>query len=97
VLPLPQGDACPRDVCAVGAVGRSDRLARVIYGGPGANRGPLASQVVAIDGKAVRPRFDRAIDRGPFHIVRAWATAAPFVLRAVAVAEQSQAITAIHS
>jgi len=38
---------------------------------------PLASPLVAIDGKAARPRFDRAIARGPRHMVSAWATASP--------------------
>jgi predicted transposase YbfD/YdcC len=57
--------------------------------------GPLASQLVAIDGKAVRHSFDRAIDRGPLHMVSAWATAAHLVLGQVAVEQKSNEITAI--
>jgi hypothetical protein len=57
--------------------------------------GPLASQLVAIDGKAARHSFDRAIDRGPLHMVSAWATAAHLVLGQVAVEQKSNEITAI--
>ena len=57
--------------------------------------GPLASHRVAIDGKAARPRVDRAIARGPLHLVRAWATAAPLVLGPVAVEPKRHEITAI--
>lgn len=57
--------------------------------------GPLASQLVAIDGKAARHTFDRAIDRGPLHRVSAWATAAHLVLGQVAVEQKSNEITAI--
>jgi predicted transposase YbfD/YdcC len=57
--------------------------------------GPLASQLVASDGKAVRHSFDRAIERGPLHLVSAWATAAHLVLGQVAVEQKSNEITAI--
>lgn len=57
--------------------------------------GPLASQLVAIDGKAARHSFDRAIDRGPLQMVSAWATAAHLVLGQVAVDQKSNEITAI--
>jgi predicted transposase YbfD/YdcC len=57
--------------------------------------GPLASQVVAHDGKAARHSFDRAIDRGPLPLVSAWATAAHLVLGQVAVEQKSNEITAI--
>lgn len=57
--------------------------------------GPLARHVVAIDGKAARQSFDRAIDRGPLHMVRAWATAAHLVLGQVAVEQTSHESTAI--
>lgn len=57
--------------------------------------GSLASQLVAIDGKAARHSFDRAIDRGPLHLVSAWATAAHLVLGQVAVEQKSNEITAI--
>jgi hypothetical protein len=56
--------------------------------------GPLASQVVAIDGKAARHSFDRAIDRGPLPLVSAWATA-HLVLGQVAIEQKSNEITAI--
>lgn len=57
--------------------------------------GPLASQLVAIDGQAARHRFDRAIDRGPLHMVSAWATAAHLVLGQVAVEPKSNEIPAL--
>jgi hypothetical protein len=57
--------------------------------------GPRANQLVAIDGKVVRHSFDRAIDRGPLHMVSAWATAAHLVLGQVAVEQKSNEITAI--
>jgi predicted transposase YbfD/YdcC len=57
--------------------------------------GPLASQLVAIDGQAARHSFDRAINRDPFHLVSAWATAAHVVLGQVAVEQKSHEITAI--
>jgi hypothetical protein len=56
---------------------------------------PLASRLVAIDGKAARHSFDRAIDRGPLHTVSAWATAAHLVLGQIAVDQKSNKITAI--
>jgi predicted transposase YbfD/YdcC len=56
---------------------------------------PLASHLVAIDGKAARHSFDRAIDRGPLPLVSAWATAAHLVLGQVAVDQKSNEITAI--
>jgi hypothetical protein len=57
--------------------------------------GPLASQLVAIDGKAARHSFDRAIDRGPLHLVSAWATASHLVFGQMAVEQKSHEITAI--
>lgn len=57
--------------------------------------GPCASPLVAIDGKAARHSFDRAIDRGPLHMVSAWATAAHLVLGQVAVEQKSNEISAI--
>jgi predicted transposase YbfD/YdcC len=57
--------------------------------------GPLAGQLVAIDGKAARHSFNRAIDRGPLHMVSAWATASHLVLGQMAVEQQSNEITAI--
>ena len=57
--------------------------------------GPLAGELVAIDGKAARHRVDRAIARGPLHLVSAWAPAAHLVLGQVAVEQKSHEITAI--
>jgi hypothetical protein len=57
--------------------------------------GPLAGQLVAIDGKAARHSFDRARDRGPLHLVSAWATAAHLVLGQGAVEQKSNEIPAI--
>jgi predicted transposase YbfD/YdcC len=56
---------------------------------------PLASQVVAIDGQAARHSFNRAIDRGPLHMVRAWATASHLVWGQMAVEQKSHESTAI--
>jgi predicted transposase YbfD/YdcC len=56
---------------------------------------PLASHLVAIDGKAARHSVDRAMGRGPLHLVSAWATAAHLVLGQVAVEQKSNEITAI--
>ncbi len=52
-------------------------------------------QVVAIDGKTLRRSHDRAADRGPLHLVSAWATANGVVLGQVAVDGKSNEITAI--
>jgi hypothetical protein len=57
--------------------------------------GPLASPLVAIGGKAARHSFDRAIDRGPLHMVRAWAPASHVVLGQLAVEQHSHELTAI--
>jgi predicted transposase YbfD/YdcC len=56
--------------------------------------GPLASPLVALDGKAARHRVARAMERGPLHMVRAWATAAHLVVGQVAVAQKSHESTA---
>jgi predicted transposase YbfD/YdcC len=56
---------------------------------------PLARQLVATDGKAARHSFDRAIDRSPLHLVRAWATASHVVLGQIAGEQTSNEITAI--
>ena len=57
--------------------------------------GPLASQLVAMDGKAARHSCDRAIARGPLPRVSAWATASHLGLGQMAVEPKSNAITAI--
>jgi len=51
--------------------------------------------VVAIDGKTARRSHDRPHDRGPLHLVSAWATANQVVLGQVATDDQSNEITAI--
>jgi predicted transposase YbfD/YdcC len=50
---------------------------------------------VAIDGKTLRGSGRRDLDRGPLHLVSAWATAARLSLGQVAVADKSNEITAI--
>jgi predicted transposase YbfD/YdcC len=54
-----------------------------------------AGQVVAIDGKTLRRSHARAKDKGPIHMVSAWATANRLVLGQVKVADKSNEITAI--
>ena len=57
--------------------------------------GRLTGQCVAIDGKVSRHSFDRALDRGPLHLVSAWAAESRLVLGQVAVEGKSNEITAI--
>jgi predicted transposase YbfD/YdcC len=52
-------------------------------------------EVVAIDGKTSRRTHDRARDRGPLHLVSAWASAQRLVLGQQACAAKSNEITAI--
>lgn len=52
-------------------------------------------EVIAIDGKTVRRSMDRAGNRGPIHIVSAWAAQNGLVLGQVKTAEKSNEITAI--
>lgn len=54
-----------------------------------------AGQVVAIDGKTARRSHDRGAERGPLHLVSAWAAANHVVLGQAAVDEKSNEITAI--
>jgi predicted transposase YbfD/YdcC len=54
-----------------------------------------AGEVVAIDGKTLRRSHDRAADRGPLHLVSAWAGANRLVLGQLAVDEKSNEIAAI--
>jgi len=51
--------------------------------------------VVAIDGKTLRRSFDRAAGLSPLHLVSAWAVEQRLVLGQVAVADQSNEITAV--
>lgn len=52
-------------------------------------------QVMALDGKCVRRSFDKAADKGPLHLVNAWASGSRLVLGQVAVDSKSNEITAI--
>jgi hypothetical protein len=54
-----------------------------------------AGQIVAIDGKTLRRRFDRAPRKSAIHMVSAWATANPISLAQVVVDDKSNEITAI--
>lgn len=54
-----------------------------------------AGEVVAIDGKTVRRSMDGAGDRGPIHLVAAWAAQNRLVLGQVRTSEKSNEITAI--
>lgn len=54
-----------------------------------------AGAVVAIDGKTARRSHDRAHDRGPLHLVSAWAAANHVVLGQVATDAHRNEITAI--
>jgi predicted transposase YbfD/YdcC len=57
--------------------------------------GTTEGTVVAIDGKTARRSHDRAHDRGPLHLVSAWAAANRLVLGQVATDDHSNEITAI--
>jgi predicted transposase YbfD/YdcC len=50
---------------------------------------------VALDGKTVRRSFDRAKQRGPIHLVSAWASANRLVLGQLKTADKSNEITAV--
>jgi predicted transposase YbfD/YdcC len=52
-------------------------------------------RVVAIDGKTARRSFDKAADRGPLHVVSAWASESRLLLGQQACAHKSNEITAI--
>lgn len=56
---------------------------------------PTDGAVVAIDGKTARRSHDRAHDRGPLHLVSAWASANHVVLGQVATQDHSNEIAAI--
>jgi len=59
-----------------------------------ADAGP-GPEIVAIDGKTSRRSHDRAHDRGPLHLVSAWASGQRLVLGQQACAAKSNEITAI--
>jgi predicted transposase YbfD/YdcC len=52
-------------------------------------------KVIAIDGKTLRRRYDRASNKAALHMVSAWAATNHVVLGQVAVAERSNEMTAI--
>lgn len=58
-------------------------------------RASLKDDIVAIDGKTLRGSFDTAAGQSPLHLVSAWASAARLVLGQVAVAADSNEVTAI--
>ena len=55
----------------------------------------VEGEVVAIDGKTVRRSMDGAGNRGPIHLVNAWATANQLVLGQLRTSDKSNEITAI--
>ncbi len=57
--------------------------------------GSTAPEIVAIDGKTSRRTHDRAKDRGPLHMVSAWASRQRLVLGQQACEAKSNEITAI--
>lgn len=58
-------------------------------------RTAVGAEVVALDGKTLRRSFDRAKDRGPIHLVSAWASANRLVLGQLKTADKSNEITAV--
>ena len=56
---------------------------------------PLPREVIAIDGKTVRGSFDSRQQRGPLHLVSAWACEQGLSLGQQCVGEKSNEITAI--
>jgi len=94
-LPLPQGlpshDTFGRVVAALDPEAFQRCFLAWVHGvAPG-----TAGQVVPVDGKTLRGARDRGRGRAALHLVSAWASASRLVLGQVAVAEQSNAITAI--
>lgn len=57
--------------------------------------GALSAQVIALDGKVLRGSGDSWADRGPIHMVSAWAADARLVLASVKVDAKSNEITAL--
>ena len=55
----------------------------------------MAPEIVAIDGKTSRRTHDRSCDRGPLHMVSAWASSQRLVLGQQACEAKSNEITAI--
>jgi predicted transposase YbfD/YdcC len=55
----------------------------------------LAGEVVPIDGKTIRRSLDRAAQKGPLHLVSAWAAHSGLTLGQVATEDKSNEITAI--
>src|SRR3954470_20524474 len=72
-----------------------DEFQRGFLGWIGALHEATERQVIAIDGKALRPSFDRAKGKSALHMVHARATANHLLLGQVAVDEKSNEITAI--
>lgn len=60
-----------------------------------ARAGATAPEIVAIDGKTSRRTHDRSRDRGPLHMVSAWASSQRLVLGQQACEAKSNEITAI--
>ncbi len=54
-----------------------------------------AGEVIAVDGKSIRRSLDAAQDKGPLHLVNAWASEAGIALGQLATDEKSNEITAI--
>jgi len=56
---------------------------------------PLATQVIAVDGKRLRRSHDRAQGRTPLHLISAWATETGVALGQVRVADHDNEIVAL--
>src|SRR4051812_30710726 len=61
----------------------------------GGEPGGLGRQVVAVDGKTLRPSHDRGSGKAALHLVSAWAADSGLVVGQVATEEKSNEITAI--
>ena len=72
-----------------------DALAEAFMGWVGTVAERVEGEAVAIDGKTVRRSKDGATNRGPIHLVNAWAMESQLVLGQVRTSEKSNELTAI--
>jgi len=94
-LPLPGGSPCHDTFGRVFAALAPEAFQACFLAWARAVVPSTAGQVVALDGKTLRGAHDRGSGQRALHMVSAWASDSRLVLGQVAVAEQSNAITAI--
>lgn len=95
ILDLPHGIPSHDTIGRVFSMLSPDAFAEAFMRWVGTVAERVEGEVVAIDGKTVRRSKDGATNRGPIHLVNAWATVNQLVLGQVRTSEKSNEITAI--